>query len=94
MSNAKTYKTIERVSVMTAYVAFSISAVLTIAAGTMSAVINSGVKGFLTALVDIFGIDAGLDIASNGVEYLCTAAAGVFCVFFVAIVTYIINEEA
>ncbi len=94
MSNAKTYKVIERVSVMTAYVAFTASLVLTIAAAAMAAVIDSGVKGFLTALVETFGLDMGMDIACNGVDYLYTAAASVFCVFFVAIVTYIINEEA
>jgi hypothetical protein len=52
---------------------------LTIATATATAAmayaINAGVKGLLTGLVNTFGIDAGLYIASNGVELGCQATA-------------------
>ena len=56
------------------------AAVTFAAAAAMTYVIESNVKGVLTFMVDTFGIEMGLDIASNGVEYSVNAFAAVITI--------------
>lgn len=59
-------------------IAFATAAALTATAITMDILIQSGVKGVLTALIDTFGVEAGLEIASNGSDACFSYACVVF----------------
>ena len=54
------------------YIAAAIAAA---SATMMQNAIEQGTKGLLPMLVDVMGVDAGLDFASNGVDYLMYTCA-------------------
>ena len=61
-------------------ISLAIAAALTLTAISISAIIESSTTGVLSFLVDTFGVEVGLGIASNGSDFCFSWACVMFLV--------------